>query len=175
MRPDGDENRKLYGRNITNKEILGTDITAPHGVRSFIATLNKYSGARTATASRAEREPLAKKGRRLTLGDEEIHFATGQFSIPSDAETTLSGIAGSLRENPSWRIRVEGYTDNVGIKAANETLSERRAESVVDWFVANGVDRSRLTAKGYGEVRPVGDNATEDGRAKNRRVELVRE
>src|SRR5215467_8199167 len=99
----------------------------------------------------------------------------GQFSIPSNAEATLSGVAGSLRDNPSWRIRVEGYTDNVGSKAANEMLSEKRAESVVDWFVAHGVDRSRLTAKGYGEVRPVGDNATEDGRAKNRRVELVRE
>ena len=87
----------------------------------------------------------------------------------------LSEVARKLNDNPTWKVRVEGYTDNVGGKAANQHLSRQRAAAVMNWLIDHGVDRSRLTAKGYGDARPLGDNSTEDGRAKNRRVELVRQ
>jgi OmpA-OmpF porin, OOP family len=95
--------------------------------------------------------------------------------MPAEAEPALSNVAKSLRDNLSWKIRVEGYTDNIGSKASNQTLSEQRASSVVDWLATHDVDRSRLMAKGYGEARPIASNATAEGRAQNRRVELVRE
>jgi len=69
---------------------------------------------------------------------------------------------------------VEGNTDNQGNATANQTLSEKRAQSVVAWLTAHGVLAARLTAKGFGQTKPVADSSTEDGRAKNRRVELAK-
>jgi len=71
-------------------------------------------------------------------------------------------------------VRIEGHTDNVGGAAANQTLSEKRAQSVRDWLVAHGIAADRLTAQGYGAAKPVADNGTDEGRTKNRRVELVK-
>ncbi len=101
-----------------------------------------------------------------------IRFDTGKSTIQAESKECLEEVVKLLRENPSWRMQIEGHTDNVGGKAANQTLSEQRAAAVVAWLSANGVDKSRLTARGFGDTVPVGDNATEDGRAKNRRVAL---
>jgi outer membrane protein OmpA-like peptidoglycan-associated protein len=79
-----------------------------------------------------------------------------------------------LQQNPDVKVSIEGHTDNVGSAAANQTLSEKRAQAVVAWLSSHGIEGSRLKAKGWGASKPVDDNATEDGRAKNRRVELVK-
>jgi len=79
-----------------------------------------------------------------------------------------------MKSNPGLKINVEGHTDNVGEPAANKKLSEQRAAAVVSAIVKSGVDKARLGYAGYGQERPVGDNRTEDGRAANRRVELVK-
>jgi OOP family OmpA-OmpF porin len=71
-------------------------------------------------------------------------------------------------------LEVQGHTDNQGNAAANQTLSERRAQAVVEWLSTHGVEGARLTAKGLGQTKPVADNSIDDGRAKNRRVELVK-
>ena len=94
--------------------------------------------------------------------------------MPPESDAALSEIVKLLKDNPGWKIRVEGYTDNVGSASFNEGLSEKRATSVMNWLADHGVDRSRLMAKGYGQSHPLGDNSTDDGRAKNRRVDLVR-
>jgi OmpA-OmpF porin, OOP family len=86
----------------------------------------------------------------------------------------LNTVVEALKEHDDWHIRVEGFTDNVGARDANLKLSEERANAVVDWLVNHGIDRSRLSAKDYGESRPVAKNSSDQGRAKNRRVELVR-
>lgn len=104
-----------------------------------------------------------------------IHFDTGKAAILPESQDTLKQILLLLQQNADLKLRIEGHTDNQGTAAANQTLSEKRAQAVVGWLVANGVDMSRLTAKGYGQSKPVGDNATEDGRAKNRRVELAKQ
>jgi len=104
----------------------------------------------------------------------ELHFATGQSEITPELDSLLATATKTLRDNPDWKIQVEGYTDNVGSKSANEALSRRRAESVASWLAEHGLDRSRLTAKGYGAAHPAADNSTDEGRGKNRRVELVR-
>jgi len=79
-----------------------------------------------------------------------------------------------LKNQPDWKITVEGHTDNIGAKGANQLLSQKRAEAVVAWLGSHEVDRGRLAAAGLGDTKPVQDNATEEGRAKNRRVELVK-
>ncbi len=69
---------------------------------------------------------------------------------------------------------VAGHTDNVGSRPTNLTLSRQRAESVISWLSSHGVEQSRLVAAGFGDMRPVGENTNEEGRQKNRRVDLVK-
>jgi len=103
-----------------------------------------------------------------------ITFDSGQSTITPQSGATLAEMVTLMTSNPSWRMRIEGHTDNVGTTGVNASLSIRRAAAVETWLAAHGVDGTRLTHEGYGESRPVGDNATEDGRARNRRVELVK-
>jgi len=79
-----------------------------------------------------------------------------------------------MNSNPDLKIGVEGHTDNVGTPASNKTLSEARAKSVVSAIVAQGIAADRLSPVGFGQDKPITDNNTEEGRAQNRRVELVK-
>jgi outer membrane protein OmpA-like peptidoglycan-associated protein len=79
-----------------------------------------------------------------------------------------------LQQNPDLKLRFEGHTDNQASAAANQALPEKRAQAVVAWLTTHGIPAASLTAKGFGRAQPVADNATEDGRAKNRRVELAK-
>jgi OOP family OmpA-OmpF porin len=103
-----------------------------------------------------------------------IHFDTGKAVILPDSEQMLKQIQALLEQRPDLKLRVEGHTDNVGPRAANQKLSEQRAAAVVGWLVAHGIAQSRLSAQGFADTKPVGDNSTEEGRAQNRRVELVK-
>jgi outer membrane protein OmpA-like peptidoglycan-associated protein len=104
-----------------------------------------------------------------------IHFDTAKATIQSDSESVLKQIAQLLQDNPTLKLRVEGHTDNQGAATANQTLSDKRAQAVVAWLTSHGVPASRLVARGFGASKPVSDNTTEDGRAKNRRVELAKQ
>jgi len=104
-----------------------------------------------------------------------IHFDTGKATILADSGQILGEIVKLLQQNPDLKLRVEGHTDNQGNAAANQALSEKRAQSVLAWLTAHGIPAARLTAKGLGQTQPVADNGTEDGRAKNRRVELAKQ
>jgi outer membrane protein OmpA-like peptidoglycan-associated protein len=124
-----------------------------------------------ATADSLSRE-INMAGRVAVYG---IAFATGKSTLRPESDKVLTQIAALLTANPSWKMRVEGHTDNVGEDAANIALSELRAGAVVDWLTRHGVDRSRLTAMGLGDTSPVADNGSEEGRSLNRRVELVKQ
>ncbi len=167
LRPDNSENEKLYGTKISNRQILSGEAPTPNGAKPLVAELNRY---RRGTGADIDAS-LSKKSR-VTLND--LHFETGKADITPDSEATLNTVLTSLKNNPDWKIRVEGFTDNVGSQEANEKLSADRAEAVASWLADHGIDRSRLSSKGYGEARPIASNASEKGRAKNRRVELVR-
>jgi OmpA-OmpF porin, OOP family len=102
-----------------------------------------------------------------------INFATGKAEIAPESAKVLAEIAQLLGSKPEWKLRVEGHTDNVGKPAANMKLSKDRAAAVKDYLVKkHAIAAARLTAEGYGDSKPVAPNTTDDGKAKNRRVEL---
>jgi len=84
----------------------------------------------------------------VTLAERQVHFATAQYAIPSDAEPVLNDVAKVMKDNPTWTIRIEGYTDNTGSKPFNQRLSLQRAEAVMNWLAEHGVDKSRMTPNG---------------------------
>jgi OOP family OmpA-OmpF porin len=104
-----------------------------------------------------------------------IEFDTGKATLKPDSEKTLAEVLKLLNNRPDWKMKIEGHTDSTGTKAGNQTLSQRRADAVVAWLVKNGIVPTRLTAVGLGDTRPIADNSTDEGRARNRRVELVKE
>jgi OOP family OmpA-OmpF porin len=103
-----------------------------------------------------------------------INFDTGKSIIRDESKPIIEQIVQMLKSNPDLKISVEGHTDNVGTPASNKTLSESRAKSVVSAIVGQGISADRLSPAGYGQDKPIADNNNEEGRAKNRRVELVR-
>jgi len=103
-----------------------------------------------------------------------INFDTGKADLKADGKATVAEIVAMLKSAPAVKIAIEGHTDNVGQAAANKALSERRAQSVMAAVAAGGIEPGRLSAAGFGQERPVADNRSEAGRAKNRRVALVK-
>jgi OOP family OmpA-OmpF porin len=104
----------------------------------------------------------------------QINFETGKSAIKPESQVIVDQIAEMLKTNSSLKVSIEGHTDNVGSAAANKTLSESRAKSVVAALVLKGIDKTRLSSKGWGQEKPVADNGTDEGKAKNRRVEIVK-
>jgi OOP family OmpA-OmpF porin len=104
---------------------------------------------------------------------DRLLFDTGKATLQPSSQEQLANIAAILKAYPNAHVKIGGYTDNTGDAAANVALSDARAKNVMDALVAAGVDPSRLESKGYGDQYPVGDNATEEGRAQNRRIALL--
>ena len=107
----------------------------------------------------------------VTLGD--VLFATGQAQLVEGGQSSLEEVVDLLQTEPDKKIRVEGHTDSRGDAAANLLLSEQRAQAVRDSLINLGVDPERITAMGMGEDFPIASNDDEDGRARNRRVDVI--
>lgn len=104
---------------------------------------------------------------------DQVLFETGKDKIKAESDGLVAQIAGVLKEHPEiLKVEIQGHTDNKGPRAANLNLSQKRAEAVKAALVAKGVEDARLVAKGYGPDKPIMANVTEEGRAKNRRVEF---
>jgi OOP family OmpA-OmpF porin len=104
----------------------------------------------------------------------QINFETGKSVIEPASQTIVDQIAEMLQSDPALKVSIQGHTDNTGSAAANKTLSENRAKAVMNALIAKGIAQSRLSSKGWGQEKPVADNATDEGKAKNRRVEIVK-
>ncbi len=104
-----------------------------------------------------------------------INFESGKSDIKPESQGIIDQIVQLLKDNPTLKISIEGHTDNVGTVASNQTLSEKRAQAVMNALIAKGIDKSRLSFKGFGSSKPISDNGTDDGKAKNRRVEIVKQ
>ena len=103
-----------------------------------------------------------------------INFDIDKASIRPESMGTLNMIVRVMKDNPGLKFEVDGHTDNSGPAAHNLTLSQQRADAVKVQLVMMGIDQSLLTAKGFGDSKPISDNSTAEGRANNRRVEFVR-
>jgi outer membrane protein OmpA-like peptidoglycan-associated protein len=107
----------------------------------------------------------------ITLGD--VLFATGSADLKSGSRQTLDKLTAFLQAYPKREVQIDGYTDNVGSDDYNQSLSERRADSVRDALTGMGIARDRILTKGLGKSSPVADNDTAGGRQQNRRVEVI--
>lgn len=103
-----------------------------------------------------------------------INFDTGKSIVKPESKAIIEQIVQMLKANSDLNLSIEGHTDNVGNPVSNKTLSEERAKSVVSGIVSQGIAAERLIPVGHGQDKPIGDNNTEEGRARNRRVELVK-
>jgi len=101
-----------------------------------------------------------------------VTFDVGSYTLKPEFRATLDQVAASMVKYPNSLIDVYGHTDSTGSDAFNQTLSENRARTVANYLTSRGVAAARIRSQGYGETMPVADNATEDGRRKNRRVEI---
>ncbi|MGH7587129.1 MAG: OmpA family protein, partial [Gemmatimonadota bacterium] len=170
-RPEGDVYASVY---VATETFDHFPETKDHALvlLDVIETVPMETGMVTVDAA-AMAKDIAATGRVALYG---IHFDTDKTDIKPESEPTLQEIAGLLQEDPTLKLYVVGHTDNVGGFDYNTDLSRRRAASVVDALkTKHGVQAARLTAAGVGMLAPVAPNDTEEGRAKNRRVELVRQ
>jgi len=103
---------------------------------------------------------------------EGVEFASDSAELTSASRQMLDATADELARHPDMRVEIAGHTSSTGPAEYNQDLSERRARSVADYLISRGLDADRFTVKGYGESEPIADNATREGRARNRRVEM---
>ncbi|GHT90203.1 hypothetical protein FACS1894101_2410 [Betaproteobacteria bacterium] len=103
-----------------------------------------------------------------------INFDTGTATIPPDSQDIVAEIVKLLESNPDLKIRIEGHTDDTGNALDSQTLTETRANALFSALLAKGIPKNRLEFQGFGGTKPVAENKTEKGRAKNQRIELVK-
>jgi len=169
-----DENPHLYQRDV--ERIVGTIFDE---IIQAMADGNRVELRGFGAFSVKKRD--ARVGRNPRTGEsvevEQKHvpfFKTGKDVIDSKSFGLLENIATVLNAHPEIKqVRVEGHTDDVGDDAKNKDLSDRRAKAVVKYLVGKGVTEARLVGIGFGEEKPIADNATDDGKAQNRRVEFA--
>ena len=141
--------------------------------RDIWATLHGGGDAYTILVADVGAEDLAKQlDRECHVALYGIYFDFNKATLRPDSAPTLNKILALLQSRPGLKLEVQGHTDNVGGNDYNQKLSEARAGAVVQWLTQKGIAADRLTANGYGLSMPVADNDSDEGRAKNRRVEL---
>ncbi len=153
----------------------GAVAEAPPAVASPVPTVGNPTPAPVAAtptpeAVKKEQEDLDSAMSKLT-GD--VLFDTAKATLKPEAQTFLAAVAEILKKNPGAKVEVGGHTDSQGKAASNLSLSDQRANSVRDFLTSKGVPGSTLLAKGYGSAKPIADNSSAEGRAKNRRITLT--
>ena len=167
----GDDDRPVYaGRKGGVWVAIETGESGRPGYTLWVARTEEMEQQMIASAEEMAAD-IEKTGSCSIYG---VHFDTGKATIKPESSECLEQVVKLLTNNPSWKMQIEGHTDNVGGKEVNLNLSQQRADAVRAWLVGKGIAGSRLTARGLGDAKGVADNATDEGRAKNRRVALVK-
>jgi outer membrane protein OmpA-like peptidoglycan-associated protein len=152
--------------------LLGAAIGAGVGAGTG-ALVGRYMDKQQAELKKVKGAKIERQGDKLVVRfDSAILFDTGKRVLKPGSKTNLAAFAHVLTKYPETNLIIEGHTDNKGKKAANQKLSVARAQSVIAFLVSQGVAAQRMTGRGYADDRPVADNATEQGRKQNRRVEV---
>jgi outer membrane protein OmpA-like peptidoglycan-associated protein len=159
----------IVGKVVKDGNELWVEVATLSGDDYYLTVVLKELMKQDVTAS-AMFETLNRDGHIALY----INFDTGKSVVKPESQPIIEQIVQMMNSNPDLKIGVEGHTDNVGTPASNKSLSEARAKSVVSAIIGQGITAERLSPAGYGQDKPIGDNNTEEGRAKNRRVELVK-
>ena len=162
--------RMVIGKVAKGSDELWAEIAAWGEGDSYSITVIVKEAMRQDVTASALFEALNREGHVALY----INFDTGKATIRPDSQPVIDQVAEMMQTNPGLMLSVEGHTDSVGTPASNRTLSENRAKAVVAALAAKGIDAKRLAAVGWGQDKPVADKQTEEGRAKTRRVELVK-
>jgi outer membrane protein OmpA-like peptidoglycan-associated protein len=161
----------IGGRQDRTERIVGAGIGALAGAGVGLYMDRQERELRERTAGTDVR--VIRQGDNLVLQmPSGITFATDQATIQPQYRTTLDQVAQVLSQYNQTYLDVYGHTDADGSDAYNQDLSERRARSVADYLTSRGVQSARIATRGFGETQPIASNATEDGKAQNRRVEI---
>lgn len=159
------------GRHDRTEKILGAGIgaIAGAGIGSYMDEQERKLRQETAGSG----VDVIRQGDDLLLRmPSGITFAFNDASVQPQFRPTLDDVASVLAQYPKTYIDVYGHTDSDGADAYNQTLSERRAQSVANYLSSHGVQSARIATRGFGETQPIASNATEEGKAANRRVEI---
>lgn len=152
---------------------LGTDYSFNVDAEGYLFNSQRFELKESTGAKPYEVEILLEKikiGSKVTM--QNIFFDTNKFDLLPPSVIELNFLIELLNTNSAVEIEIEGHTDNVGDEKLNQKLSENRAKAVLEFLVKNGIDKRRLTFKGYGESNPKSDNSTEEGKKQNRRTEF---
>ncbi|HEX6049825.1 MAG TPA: OmpA family protein [Gemmatimonadaceae bacterium] len=156
--------------------LLVDDAAAPWIAELELVRPDGFRGYRQLARVSYRMDVAADLATRCRATVHDIHFATASAEIDPASSMTLATIAKALKDHRDWRITIVGHTDSIGASAANLELSRRRAEAARLALVSeHGVDPARVRSEGRGENQPIEDNGTLAGRARNRRVELLRD
>ncbi len=165
--PDGRSFRGYWWRETDKGRPVDGDWTGTR-VSDEVGSCPHWSGS----VSGELRKGLATAGRARLYG---ILFDVDSAKLRSESLPTLDEVMRLLTAEATWKVMIEGHTDSTGTVVHNQALSEKRAAAVREYLISKGISANRLASVGFGQARPVADNATELGRAENRRVELVRQ
>ncbi|MBP1852549.1 OmpA family protein [Rhizobium halophytocola] len=152
--------------------LVSQDGNRQAGVLLQIAEGKAMQGGQVAVDAKAMSEGLATAGHVALYG---IRFANDSAELDRSSDETLQQMTALLQQQPDLKVYIVGHTDNTGVIDHNMSLSQQRADAVVDVLEKAGISAARLAAKGIGPYAPVASNDTDDGRARNRRVELVKQ
>jgi OOP family OmpA-OmpF porin len=178
----GNAVKSLSGSVLFDEEIYLTAKVVKNGKEIWVK-LDVYNDGRDFTLNVLEVEAMVQEVTADAMYDAltkdgfmalYINFDTGKSAIKPESMPIVEQIAALMKAHTDLKLSIEGHTDNVGTAASNKTLSEQRAKAVLDAVVKQGIAVNRITAIGWGQDKPVADNRTEEGRAKNRRVEIVK-
>ncbi len=163
---------------VNEMHSAGVELSAHYGEngRNIWATLHLAEAAysiRVADATIAQIQLAADLGSKCHLALTGVLFDFNKSTLKPESDAVLRQVATLLTQDPALKLEIQGHTDNVGSDAYNQPLSEARAHSVVTWLTQHSVAPTRLGARGYGKTRPIATNATDEGRAQNRRVEIA--
>jgi len=165
-----------YGRRVNDERRPQCQVPALDALVTAIYDTGLSVPKEKTSSDQVQEETVLKKPLDEETGTtifHDIYFDTDSAEIKPQFETKLQEIVAAIQEQPSQKLIIEGHTDSTYTREYNLELSLRRAQAVAGWLIEHGVDASRLDAKGYGEFRPKADNNTEEGKALNRRVEMV--
>lgn len=159
--------------NTGKKEIwiVLEDFTPTNGDGNFAINILEIEAMKQDIQASAILDKLNKDGHIALY----INFETGKSGIRPESQMIIDQVSEMLAQNPALKVSIEGHTDNAGTPTSNQTLSVNRANAVVNALIGKGIEKNRLSAKGWGQTKPIADNNSEDGKALNRRVEIVKQ